>query len=227
MEKVARQSLASQVAERIRSLITSGTYSVGARLPTEPELMALLGVGRSSVREAIRALAHAGILEVRQGSGTFVCAPPEDASTLTHHLRNAQDVELHEARTAIEGVLARLAAQRRTDAHLQTLQHTLAERDRIAQHAPPDVAAFVDADLCFHRTIAQASGNALLAELYELLTASLRPSLHSQLEAFGITAESTRLHHELYTALVCADPQRAQQVAEALIAENLTATSSN
>ncbi|EWM16430.1 GntR-family transcriptional regulator, partial [Kutzneria sp. 744] len=72
-----RTGLVDQVIEQMRKAISSGEWPVGQRIPAEPELVSALGVGRNTVREAVRALAHAGLLEVRQGDGTFVRATSE------------------------------------------------------------------------------------------------------------------------------------------------------
>ncbi|RMD78800.1 MAG: FadR family transcriptional regulator, partial [Chloroflexi bacterium] len=71
---ITRRRLVEQVIDHLRQQIATGTYPIGSRLPPEPQLMAQIGVGRSTVREAIRALAHEGLLEVRQGDGTYVRA---------------------------------------------------------------------------------------------------------------------------------------------------------
>ena len=74
LKSVPRQQVVDGVIAQLEAQIEAGAFAVGDRLPTEPELMAQLGVGRSTVREAVRALAHVGLVEVRQGAGTFVRA---------------------------------------------------------------------------------------------------------------------------------------------------------
>jgi DNA-binding FadR family transcriptional regulator len=223
LEKITRQPLATQVADQLRALIQDGVYRVGQRLPTEPELMTRLGVGRSTVREAVQALAHVGVLEVRQGSGTFVRALPCEAQALTRRLQVGHLVEIHEARMAVEVALARLAAQRRNEDDLQAMRVALAERERRRVVPPLDVTGFVEADLRFHLAIARASGNRVLAELYDLLTARLRPSLLAQVQIHGTSAELAQLHADLLAALERGDAEAAQRSAEALISENLAA----
>ena len=75
-------TLSDRVIARLRQQITSGAWPVGSRIPTEPELVAQLGVARNTVREAVRALAHNGLLDIRQGSGTWVVATSELAGVM-------------------------------------------------------------------------------------------------------------------------------------------------
>ncbi|WP_349949811.1 FadR/GntR family transcriptional regulator, partial [Bacteroides cellulosilyticus] len=72
---IQKKSLADMIAETLKQQITEGTYRVGDKLPTEPELMKTFGVGRSSVREAVKLLVNMGVVRVQQGSGTFVAVP--------------------------------------------------------------------------------------------------------------------------------------------------------
>ncbi|MFV2215583.1 FadR/GntR family transcriptional regulator, partial [Actinomadura sp. LOL_016] len=105
--------LVEQAAQRLREQIADGTWPVGARLPGETTLAKELGVGRSTVREALRALAGAGLVQARQGAGVFVLAtePGEDWRT---RLRRASVADVYEIRELIEGRAAELPARRRT-----------------------------------------------------------------------------------------------------------------
>ncbi|HAM50318.1 MAG TPA: hypothetical protein DCP92_06345 [Nitrospiraceae bacterium] len=86
-DRLIKKQLVDQVIEHLKNVIASGKYGIGAKLPTEPYLMEKLGVGRSTLREAVRVLAHNGMLEVRQGGGTYVSALPDDAEPFAHRLR--------------------------------------------------------------------------------------------------------------------------------------------
>src|SRR5829696_1945154 len=106
---LVRAPLVDQAIASLRDRVLAGVWAVGERLPAEPALAADLGVGRSTVREAVRALAHAGVLEVRQGAGTFVRAAPA-AAELALRLQRAQALEVYEVRRALEVEAAALAA---------------------------------------------------------------------------------------------------------------------
>lgn len=113
MTRLIKRQLTDQVIEHLEQGIISGRYGMGAKLPAEPQLMEELGVGRSTVREAIRMLAHNGILEVRQGDGTFVRTLPSAGEPLPRRLQRAKVREVHEVRLALELEVVRLAAKRR------------------------------------------------------------------------------------------------------------------
>ncbi|SEG53888.1 DNA-binding transcriptional regulator, FadR family [Actinacidiphila yanglinensis] len=119
--------LVEQAAERLREQITGGQWPVGTKLPGETTLATLLGVGRSTVREALRALAGAGMVRTRQGAGVFVIAtrPVEDWPA---RLRRAALVDVYEVRAMLEVQAARLAAVRRTPEDVEALRAALALR---------------------------------------------------------------------------------------------------
>src|SRR5688572_14543871 len=106
-----------------------GEWPVGTRIPTEPDLVAALGVGRNTVREAVRALVHAGVLERRQGSGTYVTSRHELTGVMTRRLEGAEVTDAIEVRRAFEVEAARLAAIRRTPSDLKALDKALAARE--------------------------------------------------------------------------------------------------
>lgn len=141
----------------------------GDRLPSEAELAARLGVGRSTLREAVRVLGHIGVLRARQGSGTFV-ASVRSASELEQRLTRARVAEVFEVRHALEGLIARLASQRRTPEQVRRMREAL---EQCRQHADNgDLAAFVKADMQFHQVAAEATENSVLVELYGALRRS-------------------------------------------------------
>ena len=155
--------------ERIAGEIRSGRLAPGARLPTEQELMAAMGVSRTVVREAVAALRAEGLVTTRQGSGAFVAA---DASRVPFRidpdgLSSIGDVlEVMELRLAIEVEAAALAAERITPERL--CPHR-AGRLRAIEAAIHRGEGAVNEDFAFHRAIAEASGNPRFAELLEFL----------------------------------------------------------
>jgi DNA-binding FadR family transcriptional regulator len=148
-----------QIADQIASLIDRGEFAPGARLPAERELAAVLGVSRTSVREAIICLELAGRVEVRVGTGIFVCPRSARSAAPLPSVADAPGpFELLAARQVIEGEIAALAARtiRRDD--LRTLRGTMERmRQSAAERGPRD-----QADREFHVTIAQATGNSAL-----------------------------------------------------------------
>lgn len=108
---IQKKSLAEEVSSLIREQINDGKLTKGEKLPTEPELMKLFGVGRSTVREAIKMLVNMGYLSVQQGRGTFVESVTETNEPFHQRLKRADIQELREVRDIIEAPIARLAAQ--------------------------------------------------------------------------------------------------------------------
>ena len=115
LTSLRRSPLVDLAVAQLREQVLSGQWAVGARLPAETELAQRLEVGRSTVREAVRALVHAGLLETRQGSGTYVRSVTPEAGW-EPRLRRAAVLDAYEVRQALEVQAARLAASRRTDA---------------------------------------------------------------------------------------------------------------
>ncbi|MEY9942305.1 FadR/GntR family transcriptional regulator [Streptacidiphilus sp. MAP5-3] len=172
-----REPLADQVIAQLRSQITSGEWPVGSRIPTEAELVERLGVARNTVREAVRALAHNGLLDIRQGSGTYVLATSELAGVMHRRFADADKAEITELRQALEASAARLAASRRTAQDLRLLETALRRREDAWRSG--DVEAFVLNDAAFHQAVTAAAHNEVLSALYADLGEVMREELRS------------------------------------------------
>lgn len=209
-----REALVPQVIEQLRAQITSGEWPVGTRIPTEPDLVAALGVGRNTIREAVRALVHSGVLERRQGSGTYVTARHELTGYVARRLEAAEQAESIEVRRAFEVEAARLAAGRRTSKDIDALERALADRE--AAWATGVTSAFVEADAALHMVIMDAAHNGMLAELYTSFHGALLASLHG---AIGeeLTPESYVDHTDLVAAIIEGDAERAAKAAGAFL----------
>src|SRR3954466_3565354 len=163
------------VIESVKDMLTRGELRPGSRLPVEKDLAAQLGVSRGSLREGVRALATLGVLETRQGDGTYVTAL--DPRTLLSPLgfladlqQPAHAADLLAVRRVLEAESVSLAAVRLTDEQLTELDAVLAVVDGILESDPDtDPEAFLHPDTEFHRMIARASGNPPLAALIETL----------------------------------------------------------
>src|SRR5919202_4889112 len=124
-----RAGLIEQVIDQLREQIVAGTWPIGARIPTEAELAQLTGTSRNTVREAVQSLVHAGLLERRQGSGTYVLAASELAGAVSRRVAVAHHVHVLEVRRTLEVGAARLAALHRTPEDVARLRTLLAERN--------------------------------------------------------------------------------------------------
>ena len=162
-----RTGLIDSTVERLRANITSGHWPVGTRIPPEPALVEQLGAGRNTVREAVQSLVHAGLLERRQGSGTYVLSTSEAAVSMSRQIADAGQREVVEVRRALEIEAARLAARRRTPADVATLRERRDERS--AAYLAGEIDTMVATDLALHRAIVRSAGNPVLMSLYENL----------------------------------------------------------
>jgi DNA-binding FadR family transcriptional regulator len=210
----ARPTRIGQVIERLRREIADGTWPLGSKIPTEPQLVATLGVGRNTVREAVRALVHAGVLECRQGSGTYVVSTDELSGPVARRLAAGERSETIEVRRAFEVEAARLAAIRRTPDDLHALDEGLDRRE--AAWVSGRVDEFVEADAALHTLIVAAAHNAMLAELYASVGAALRATLT---DAMGSELHPHRYvdHSRLVGAIRAGDAERAAREAAAFL----------
>ncbi|MFJ3705813.1 MULTISPECIES: FadR/GntR family transcriptional regulator [unclassified Streptomyces] len=212
--------LVEQATDHLREQITGGTWPVGTRLPSETALAASLGIGRSTVREALRALAGAGLVRARQGAGVFVIAsePEEDWAT---RLRRAAVTDVYEVRIGIEVEAARLAARRRTDDDIAALGAALAGR-RAASDA--DDAAFVDADIALHAAVVAAAHNPVLSALFTEFVPTLRRGLIDMLELLDLRADDPDHGDHDHASLVDAVARGDGDAASSTLREELERT---
>lgn len=208
-----RAGLVEQIIDQLRQSVASGEWPVGTRIPNEPSLAEALGVGRNTVREAVRALAHAGILEVRQGDGTYVRATSEVSGAL-RRLCGSELREVLQVRRCLEVEGARLAAAARTDADVAALRQLLGRRDELARGE--DHAAFAAADAALHFAVVQASGNTVLTELYRGLTEVVAASV----AATSVAHEPREIRHGgLIDAIAARDVEEAGREAGGFLDE--------
>src|SRR4051794_39284426 len=208
MRTARRAGLIEQVIEQLRSQITSGTWPVGGRIPTESELSQLTATSRNTVREAVQSLVHAGLLERRQGSGTYVLAASELAGAVSRRVATAQHVDVLEVRRTLEVGCARLAAVRRTPDDVAALQDLLDRKASAREEGDLDTTVQLDVQL--HRAIAQASHNPVLADLYDNLVGALQENVRRNVEERPPRGED---HAGLIDAIIQGNPERAAEEA--------------
>ncbi|MEE1669464.1 FadR/GntR family transcriptional regulator [Streptomyces sp. NPDC003631] len=197
-----RSALAEQVIAALRNQITSGEWPVGSRIPTEPELVEQLGVARNTVREAVRALAHNGLLDIRQGSGTYVVATSELAGVMHRRFADADRGHIAELRSTLESGAAKLAAERRTERDLKQLDALLVRRQEAWESG--DTEAFVTADATFHMAVVAASHNDVMTAMYADLVEVLRDWLRDDVGE-ELTPETYMDHTRLVDAVRTGD----------------------
>ncbi len=209
------RTMARDIQERIKKLIIDRRLAPGAPLPTETELMTLLGVSRNSVREALKALQAMGIVEIRHGFGTYVgpmsMAPVTEGlafRTVAGHYRGEDSLlQLLELREAVEtGLVARLAGQV-PEADLAELDELVA---RMAAEAA-DGAVRADTDRAFHAALHRGLGNRLLSEVLDAFWEAFH-RVRTDLAGLGADPRVThRQHADILAAVRDGDARRAEQ----------------
>jgi len=197
---IIRRSLADEVAAKLQQQILLGQYQINEKLPTEPELMKSFGVGRSTIREAIRILANSGLLRVQQGIGTFVEDTSGIKEPLSQRLKRANAKDVDEVRQLLEMKIAEKAADHRTEEDISKIKHFLEVRTQAAHD--DRLYDCVEADIQFHVAIAEASKNDILADLYKSLAIHLKNlflQTYPDTKAFVATSH---LHHQLLESII-------------------------
>ncbi len=214
-----RISLADSAADSIRAEIAAGRWPVGSRIPIEPQLAQLLGVSRGTVREAIKTLVSRGLLEVRQGSGTYVRSGFDPSASL-QKLRRASLRDQFEVRRALEVEAARLAAVRHTAKDLRNLRALLAKRG--VPDARDGGAAFVERDLAFHLAIVDISGNLALAETCRFIGGYIKETIASTMDT-ALPEPDAAAHAAIVDAIASRDPDRAAEAVRSFLSPMIDA----
>ena len=215
LSPVARQSTVGAVAKQLLDHLTTGDFEPGTRLPPERSLAASLGVGRSTLREAMAALDVLGIVEVRPGSGAYITSTSAEvmpqAIKWSLMLGQPRTQDLVEVREHLEVLTAKLAAARATDDDVARLEkHVVGMRE-----ADGDVEAFVAADMAFHFEIAQIANNSVLQDILQSVSSLLHAWFDRTLRVPG-TIEATLVEHE---AVFDAIRDRSAELAESRMKE--------
>lgn len=210
------RSQSDVVFDGIKTMISAGQLQPGDRLPVEQKLSEQLGVSRGSLREGIRALALMGVLETRQGAGTYVTALDPDTllgplGVLVDLQRPETVVDLMSVRRVLEVEAAGRAAIRITAEELVTAGAALAQFEQLLDHDGIDHLAMMEADVEFHQVIARASGNATLAALiHGLAGRTTRARIWRALHEDGAERMSHAEHQAILAALIARDPDAAR-----------------
>lgn len=217
LRPVVRESSVSEVAKRLLDHLSEGDIKPGTRLPAERQLAEALGVARSSVRGALSALDVLGIIEIRPGSGSYVRTGTSEflprAINWGLMLGQRRTQDLVEVRTFLEGMSARLAAERASDDDVVRIEEHL-KRMTEARH---EVKTFIDADIAFHLEIAKIAGNSVLDDILH----SIRALLQVWMERAGdVEGTVTGTLHE-HGVILDAVRQRDADAADRAMAEHM------
>lgn len=202
--------LYQQVADQIRTVIDESRFAPGTRLPPERELALQLGVSRPSLREALIALEIDGVVEIRMGSGVYVCAARSSSDNHPPPPLGDSPSELMQARSLLEGAIVTLAAARVTKQNLENLRACVeAMRQGVRRGYPP-----IDADRRFHVAVAEMTGNPVLArlvgELFDGRHGPISSRMSRRAENAGSWGAALAEHEAILRALEVRDPQEAE-----------------
>lgn len=221
LEKIRKDSLVETAIESLRHAIETGQWPVGDKLPVESRLSEALGVSRNTVREAVRVLVHVGMLETRQGDGTYVRATRDAGETL-RRIGRTRLAEQLEVRIMLETEASILAAARRTEQDLRILTDALDAR----ASAGDNLAERIRHDESFHRGLVAASHNSALAELYDYFSHAITLTIERTETDADLPEPSQEEHELLLAAIRRRDPVKAEQLARALLKPSLQALQS-
>ncbi|QPC92465.1 FadR/GntR family transcriptional regulator [Mesorhizobium sp. INR15] len=213
MQPAFRTNLTDSATDSLRAEILRGRWAVGARIPNEAALTDLLLVSRGTVREAVRVLVSQGLLDTRQGSGTYVRSVI-DSSAALDRVKRASLRDQWEARAALDLEAARLAALRHTPADLDCIRQLLAVRGSVADGGSE---AFIGRDIAFHKSVVAASGNKAMMELYDFFTAAITETIHATLDG-DLPEPDQQAHAAIVDAIASGDPDRAVAAVRAFMA---------
>ena len=202
-----RESLSDRLARRIRGLIQSGGYQDGDRLPSIMEMARRFGVGHPTIREALKKLETMGVVEIRHGSGVYVSrsqemlvlASPDFTGEVTKKLL----LDLIQARKPLEMLSVSLAANNATREHMDEMRHLL----QTASNNLGDDDILNSVNMAFHRQIALASGNTVLAQLLDVLQDLFTEEQRLILGIFGSRERDNQEHLAILEALEKRDAQ--------------------
>jgi GntR family transcriptional repressor for pyruvate dehydrogenase complex len=214
-ERVPREAAdsAAQVVAHVRQLIDRGALGPGARLPPERDLARQVGVSRPTVRAGLRTLAALGVVRSRRGSGTYIPEGPPtlgaEALSFLAALHKFTINDVYEVRQILEVGAAGLAAERATSEHLATL----AEEVTGLFASLNDRQVFLVHDINFHRSIASASGNPIVASLVEMVSALHYERRRATAEhaADRELRDAADAHRQIYQAVRAHDADRARR----------------
>jgi GntR family transcriptional regulator, transcriptional repressor for pyruvate dehydrogenase complex len=225
---VQRETVMEMVAQRIETMVRSGQLGRGSRLPSEPQLAAMLRVSRASLREALKGMMFLGLLTARPGDGTYL--QPSLSSMVSRHfqwmllLKEIKYLELYELRQILEPAAAALAARRAIPDDLEDMQNAL--NDMKASLRDPE--KFITSEMKFHAAIMQASKNVAIQSTMRMMYGALSEGRHRVMPLVRDLEQHCAKHEYIFSLIASKDAVGARRAviadlkyAEALLRQNL------
>ncbi|MGM0215188.1 FadR/GntR family transcriptional regulator [Enterococcus sp. AZ109] len=198
-----KRGLVNQTISELRAYIQREKYEIGQKLPKEADLAEQLGVGRSTLREAVKILSFSDVLDVRQGSGTYIKNPNFSNKYSTEELLTARQM------LEIQAVHLIVRQDTKVEEMLQ-LKEILFQRNQLVEAGK--FSEYVLADMKFHKKIIELAGNPFLVKWYNEIEEAIRLYLSGQMLKVADYQDNTRLHNQLYQALVDKNSKLAEQM---------------
>lgn len=221
-------TLTQRALDQLQTLIINKSLKPGEKLPPERTLGEMLGVSRTVVREVVRLLTAKGLVEVRAGSGTYVCELGAEIVTSPIDLLLQASVlrieDIHETRTALEIGIAELAAERAGPSEIREMERNLQEMKRLYGDGRDrlDVAVFASTDVEFHALLAHATRNPLLEVLVDSLNGVMKQVRFQLLDTIGQAPQRALFYHSHIVEKVREhDSEGARAVMEAHLADTI------
>jgi GntR family transcriptional repressor for pyruvate dehydrogenase complex len=213
MKPIKRESIRTQVFERLRDQVVSRTWPAGSKLPSEKQLSIEMGVSRASIREGIQQLAILGLVDTRQGEGTFVKDFSSEIylNALIPLLVLGETAIFHvlEYRKVMEKGTVALVVEKAGDDDLRRLEEAYA----VMVHNRNDPAEFAKADLAFHLALAEASGNPIIAKINQIIRHILSVSMENIVKTLG-NQDGLDYHRRILDAIKLRDSALAERLME-------------
>lgn len=212
------------IVDQIKEYFLNGELQPGEKLPTERELASRFNVSRTSVREALRKLEIKGLIEIKQGSGSFIKATEshtlgEELSSTIIKTEKKLIYEMLELRQALEVECAFLASRRANSEDLERIRKAL----ELMEQGKNDVELGIQADLSFHINIVLASHNSIFLQLFQTLSDHMQDTIRAtrsqRLKNPERTQETIDEHKEIYLAIAAGDAEQAKQLMEKHISQ--------
>lgn len=216
LARLDTRSLGGAVLESLAEMVHRAGLDVGERLPPETQIAQQLGVGRSTVREALNRWEGIGLIRRKRGVGTFIAAPiplPGHGVDADTQLDGDGILRLLEVRRSLEITMARLAAERATDQHRENIEHLCEDLLGVVAAGNP----YREADVAFHAAIAEASANPIFGELLAALDQLVQKSQESPFDRPGFGRNSFPFHRDLADAIIACDPDGAERAVVQII----------
>jgi DNA-binding FadR family transcriptional regulator len=214
MQTIQRKSLVQEVYGILRDKIQTGVYKVDQKLPTEPALMQQFGVGRSTIREAVKLLVNSGYVSVQQGIGTSVISASGNEA-LDTTIEKANFTDLLEVRQLLEVRIAEKAALHRTNKDIARINQYL--KERLAYAGAGQTKECIEADIAFHVAIADSCGNTFLAELYKVTSEHISKFFMKQYKDTTAFIKTQLLHQDLLQRIKDRDAPKALKAVNKII----------